>query len=231
MFTRTEKSSDGFQPLKKTYPRRLPAVAAILFAAMSLPCVVALGDGVSHASWESAGHFDTAVLTNGVFRNPEDTDARYVAELYSSTEGSMCTITVDVEIAPSNSVWVSLGNAQNPDFLRIGNEDGRWVVLAGSQIRPFGATPPPLPSVTRTHRLAIVTDTAPGRLTSTVHISVDGSRQSTASHLAPAPSVWLDAGQSPALLTHATVSLRGKGAGLRSLGYSLHVSPTLIILR
>jgi len=202
-----------------------------LVAAASLTTGVALGDAVSPASWESAGHFDTAVVTNGVFRNIEDTDARYVAQLHSSTEGSMCSITVDVEIAPSSSVWVGLGDASDPDFLRIGNEDGQWVVLAGGQIRPFGATLPPLPSATRTHRLAIVTDITPGRLTSTAHISVDGSRQSIASHLAPAPSAWLGAGRSPALFTHATVSLRGNGAGLRSLGYSRHIKSTLVTLR
>jgi len=180
-------------------------------------------------SFEPVDWFDTAVIVPSVgLKNLQETDAIYVSQLPPAT-GPRLKITLEVTLAPSNSVWVYCGTAQDDD-LRIGIEaGGQFTLLVGNQIRPFEATLPALPSGDHTYRLELSIDTPRFTLVD-IKVSTDGGAFSPANHLAPPPSVWQGASH-PDTWTLATVSLRGNGATLRKFSYSMTGIPTFIIVR
>ena len=181
-------------------------------------------------SFQPVDWYDTAVILQAPsagLKNLQETDAIYSSQLPSAGAGQLFKLTVEATLSPSNSLWIYCGTVHD-DALRLGIEaGGQFTALVGNQVRPFGAKLPPLPSGEHTYRLELVTDLS--LLTSTFKTFQDGVQ---VAHTIPAipPSAWQGAGD-PGAWSHVTASLRGKGATLRRLSYSIVPRPTVIIIR
>ena len=188
------------------------------------------GGGVNLESLESDGVSNTAVWTNGVFLNLEGTDSRYVVPVdYTGMAGPVLAVTAEVVLNPSNVVSVAFGDEAS-DSLRLECREGVWEILCGEQRHGFADAIPPPQTGTRTYRIRIAANPwgegyAPG-----VTVSVDGGEAMSANHLAPSKQRW-DGMANLSRPTHARFALRGKGAGVKSIGWEYSNPGTLIIIR
>jgi len=192
---------------------------------------LALCAAVELGSFAPTGHFPTAGLAPSGLQNLEATDAVYVAPLDMGTGGSILRIAVEFGLSPSNAACVAFGPPHDPRFLRIVNEDGRFSLLMGGEVRPFDTPLPPPLTVTRTYKLTLAMDMTANRFAATVKVYEDGAlipnSQSLIPNFPPPPSAWTE---HPATWTHATLHLRGQ-ATLKSLRCTLDFPASIIILR
>jgi hypothetical protein len=209
-------------------------------------CAALFCGGVAVAGeeqWFSVGAFDTAVLTpeEGWLRNTAHNDSLFVKELAPAVEACANKILVlDIIaelVAPgaTNEVWLSLGDDENQDALRIGClANGEWVVLTGNQRRNFDDAPafstPASAAETNSYRLIISLNTQGGRVkTAAIKTSANDTIPIPAPHLAPPPAAW--DGIDPSTWTQARASLRGEGATIRNFAPRWRLPGSLLILR
>ncbi|MCL1857112.1 MAG: hypothetical protein FWF84_05690 [Kiritimatiellaeota bacterium] len=201
----------------------------IIYGLSVVTACAALGGAVTEFS--PCGSFDTAAWRGGLFENAEATDAAYLATLSMEGEaGPVLRVTVTAELCQSNGLWVALGTEEQPEALRVFNEDGRWGVLVGGERRTIGAPFPQLPDGRHAYALSLSVDTTRSRHAATVTVSVDGGDANAASHLAPPPEAW-EGVAPPETWTRAAVNLLGAGASLRSLSCTLRQPGSVIIVR
>jgi len=202
----------------------------IVYSLQFITACAATATGVDLSAREPIDYFDSAeLISNGngtVLQNLHHDDSRYVVPLSFEVSGHILVVTAEVIISASNSVWISLGDEIDPEGgLRIGCVRGKWIILAGDQIRGFSDPLPAPVAGTDTYTLRLVTDTSKNSFPSTVTVSPN-----SAGYSAPPPSAWLSA-TPPETWTQATLSLRGAGAGIRSLKCDMVSPPTIIIIR
>ena len=209
---------DSHRMAKRYLPFIIYNLSLIICAAASLPLT----------SLEPVGYFDDAEWVSygggDLFQNREHTDSRYAMEFSPKIEGPVLSLSAEAVLGPSNSVVIALGDNIDPEGMTLRCVRGTWSVYVGGQIRGFSDPLPAPITGTHTYKFHLSVDTSKGRFTSAVSVG------SMACPLPP-PSAWTDAGVHPANWTLATVSLRGRGAGLKSLRCEMTPPATLIIVR
>ena len=178
------------------------------------------------AEYQPIGYWDALTVTSeGYLRNDENVDSRAAIPLGFTVKGSRLALSVTADIGENSSLWITFGNAENPEHLKLGCVNSAWTLLIGDGLRNF-SDPLPVPlSGTHTYRISLDDMLRPA---SNVSASVDGNP--AAQGVPPAPSPSAVAALNPAGWTHATVSLRNE-VTLRRLAFGFEPHGALIIVR
>jgi hypothetical protein len=175
---------------------------------------------------QAVGYWDEAYITGeGWLRSDTNRDSRYLIPLDFTVKGSRLALSVTADIGDNSSLWVTFGNEENLEHLKLGCVNSRWVLLAGDGLRNFSDTLPTPLAGTHTYRITLEDMLYPA---SKVIASVDGNP--TTHGVPPAPSPPAVAALNPAGWTHATVSLRNE-VTLKRLAFGVEPHGTLIIVR
>ena len=170
-----------------------------------------LGGNVDLSALSPDNIYDTAVWTNGGFRNLDrTTDARYTGMIGHVSQGARLRIVVEVTLNPSNVVSICFGNAgEGSGALLVECREGVWEMRCRGQRHRFDAPVPPLQAGRNTYRLSFVASPWGGGYAPEVRVSVNGGDAVRADHIAPPKSMWgrLD----PSGWDKVWVAVRGDG--------------------